>query len=69
MADRGPGRLAVPCGPINDVRGGVELAERLGADALVTGHYARTRDGLLRVAADAQKDQSYMLAALAPAAL
>ena len=35
----------------------------------MTGHYARTRDGLLRVAADAQKDQSYMLAALAPAAL
>ncbi len=43
------------------------LAERLGADGLATGHYARTSDGLLRVAADADKDQSYMLAALAPA--
>jgi tRNA-specific 2-thiouridylase len=47
----------------------VELAERLGAAALVTGHYARVRDGLLRVAADQNKDQSYMLAALAPATL
>jgi tRNA-uridine 2-sulfurtransferase len=47
----------------------LELAERLGAEGLATGHYARTSDGLLRVAADAQKDQSYMLAALAPAAL
>jgi tRNA-specific 2-thiouridylase len=46
-----------------------ELAQRLGADALVTGHYARVRDGLVRVAADAGKDQSYMLAAVAPATL
>ncbi len=45
------------------------LARRLGADALVTGHYARTNDGLLRVAADTDKDQSYMLAALTPQAL
>ena len=44
----------------------LELAERLGASALVTGHYARTQDGLLRVAADPAKDQSYMLAALEP---
>jgi tRNA-specific 2-thiouridylase len=44
----------------------IDLAGRLGADALVTGHYARTADGLLRVAADPGKDQSYMLAALAP---
>jgi tRNA-specific 2-thiouridylase len=49
----------------------VELAARLGAEALVTGHYARTGagGGLLRTAADAQKDQSYMLAALEPSAL
>jgi tRNA-specific 2-thiouridylase len=44
----------------------LELAGRLGACALVTGHYARTQGGLLRVAADPAKDQSYMLAALAP---
>jgi len=36
----------------------------------VTGHYARvTTDGLLREAADPAKDQSYMLAALAPASV
>jgi tRNA-specific 2-thiouridylase len=48
----------------------VELADRLGAADLATGHYARrTADGLLRVAADDAKDQTYMLAALAPATL
>jgi tRNA-specific 2-thiouridylase len=45
------------------------LAERLGAEALATGHYARLRRGRLHVAADATKDQSYMLAALTPATL
>jgi len=51
------------------------LAERLGAGALATGHYARTaedddaRGPLLRVAADPAKDQSYMLAALDPESL
>jgi tRNA-specific 2-thiouridylase len=48
----------------------VDLAERLGADRLVTGHYARiVEDGagpLLASAADESKDQSYMLAALPP---
>jgi tRNA-specific 2-thiouridylase len=51
----------------------VDLAERLGADYLVTGHYARIvedADGpLLAAAADRNKDQSYMLAALPPALL
>ena len=51
----------------------VDLADRLGADHLVTGHYARiVADGegpLLAAAADANKDQSYMLAALPPALL
>jgi tRNA-specific 2-thiouridylase len=46
----------------------VDLAERLGASRLVTGHYARiVEDGdgpLLAAAADSAKDQSYMLAAL-----
>jgi tRNA-specific 2-thiouridylase len=46
----------------------VDLAERLGASRLVTGHYARiVEDGegpLLAAAADGAKDQSYMLAAL-----
>src|SRR6202042_3793510 len=53
----------------------LELADRLGADKLATGHYARIaepdheRGALLRVAADAAKDQTYMLAALSPASL
>jgi tRNA-uridine 2-sulfurtransferase len=48
----------------------VDLAGRLGATYLVTGHYARiVEDGhgpLLAAASDANKDQSYMLAALPP---
>jgi tRNA-specific 2-thiouridylase len=48
----------------------VDLAERLGADRLITGHYARiVEDGdgpLLASAVDEAKDQSYMLAALPP---
>ncbi|MCA1683097.1 MAG: tRNA 2-thiouridine(34) synthase MnmA [Actinobacteria bacterium] len=47
----------------------LDLATKLGADALVTGHYARVEDGLLRAAADPAKDQSYMLAGLAPASI
>jgi tRNA-specific 2-thiouridylase len=47
----------------------LDLARALGADALATGHYARIADGLLRVALDERKDQSYMLAALPPQAL
>jgi tRNA-specific 2-thiouridylase len=48
----------------------LDLAERVGAGALATGHYARVApDGLLRAAADPAKDQSYVLAALPPASL
>ena len=51
----------------------VDLAGRLGAAHLVTGHYARiVEDGdgpLLAAASDEKKDQSYMLAALPPALL
>jgi tRNA-specific 2-thiouridylase len=53
----------------------LELADRLGADTLATGHYARIAEQhdpagpLLRVAADQAKDQTYMLAALAPSSL
>jgi tRNA-specific 2-thiouridylase len=43
----------------------VDFADRVGAHALATGHYARrSDDGLLRAAADDAKDQTYMLAAL-----
>ncbi|MGO9751265.1 MAG: tRNA 2-thiouridine(34) synthase MnmA [Solirubrobacteraceae bacterium] len=53
----------------------IELADRLGAASLATGHYARVivepgaPGALLRAAADPDKDQTYMLAALAPASL
>jgi tRNA-specific 2-thiouridylase len=51
------------------------LADRLGAAQLATGHYARLaesddeRGPLLRAAVDPAKDQTYMLAELAPASL
>jgi tRNA-uridine 2-sulfurtransferase len=51
------------------------LADRLGCATLATGHYARVAERqheagpLLRVAADAAKDQTYMLAALRPSSL
>jgi len=51
----------------------LELAERLGARTLATGHYARvSHEGeqpLLRVAVDEGKDQSYALAGLSPSSL
>ena len=49
----------------------IALADRLGADTLVTGHYARIADDgdgpLLAPAADPAKDQSYMLSGCRPA--
>ncbi|HVW18505.1 MAG TPA: tRNA 2-thiouridine(34) synthase MnmA [Solirubrobacteraceae bacterium] len=70
LAEHAAGRTPNPCVRCNgSVRldAMLDLARRLGADALATGHYARTTpDGLLRAAADESKDQSYMLAALAP---
>jgi tRNA-specific 2-thiouridylase len=51
------------------------LADALGCAQLATGHYARLADvgnpagPLLRAAADPDKDQTYMLAALAPESL
>jgi tRNA-specific 2-thiouridylase len=51
----------------------VELADRVGAGALATGHYARVADDgagpLLAAAADEAKDQTYMLSGLRPATL
>jgi tRNA-uridine 2-sulfurtransferase len=67
------GRTPNPCVLCNGevrIAAMVDLAERLGASRLLTGHYARIvedADGpLLGAAADAAKDQSYMLAALPP---
>ncbi len=53
----------------------LDVADRLGAGRLATGHYARIAESgdsagpLLRTAADAAKDQTYMLAALSPQSL
>jgi tRNA-uridine 2-sulfurtransferase len=78
LADWGAGLTPNPCIRCNgNVRldAMLELADRLGAEALATGHYARVveaehPDGpLLAAAADAWKDQTYMLAALQPDSL
>ena len=51
----------------------IELADRVGAGQLVTGHYARTVDDgegpLLARASDERKDQTHMLATLRPRSL
>jgi tRNA-specific 2-thiouridylase len=76
VAGYAAGRTPNPCVRCNGhvrIDAMVELADRLGAGGLATGHYARiTEDGegpLLVAAADAAKDQTYMLAAVAPATL
>jgi tRNA-specific 2-thiouridylase len=73
LADHAAGLTPNPCVRCNgNVRLDAMLAfgDRLGAADLATGHYARvTSDGLLRAAADPAKDQTYMLAALAPSSL
>ena len=73
LADHAAGETPNPCVRCNgNVRldAMLELADRLGSKTLVTGHYARVADGpLLRTAADAGKDQSYVLSALAPSSL
>jgi tRNA-specific 2-thiouridylase len=77
LADHAAGLTPNPCVRCNgNVRldAMLELAERLGAGTLATGHYARTHVGenggpLLRMAVDEGKDQSYALAALSPRSL
>jgi tRNA-specific 2-thiouridylase len=73
LAEHGEGLTPNPCVRCNGhvrLDAMIDLADRLGAAALATGHYARrTPDGLLRAAADPAKDQTYMLAALSRASL
>jgi len=82
LADHASGLTPNPCVRCNgSVRldAMLDLAERLGSQTLATGHYARVDDSpaapegqtapLLRMAADETKDQSYVLAALAPESL
>ncbi|MFZ1155876.1 MAG: tRNA 2-thiouridine(34) synthase MnmA [Solirubrobacteraceae bacterium] len=77
LADHAAGLTPNPCVRCNgNVRldAMLDLAERLGAPTLATGHYARVetheaRESLLRMAVDEGKDQSYALAALSPSSL
>lgn len=73
VADHGSGLTPNPCIRCNGhvrLDAMLEFGERVGAEALATGHYARivhdAEGPLLRAAADPAKDQSYMLAALSP---
>jgi tRNA-uridine 2-sulfurtransferase len=72
LAEHERGRTPNPCVRCNGLvrfDALLDLADRVGAEALLTGHYARiehdTEGPLLAAAADADKDQAYMLAALA----
>ncbi|MBF6329178.1 tRNA 2-thiouridine(34) synthase MnmA [Nocardia transvalensis] len=61
------GETPNPCLRCNEKIKFSALADRavaLGFDAVVTGHYARLENGVLRRAVDADKDQSYVLAVL-----
>ena len=76
LADHAAGLTPNPCVRCNgNVRldAMIELADRLGARCLATGHYARVVEHgpapLLRTAVDAAKDQSYVLAGLSPGSL
>lgn len=76
ISEHGAGRTPNPCVRCNGtVRfdSMLRLADQLGAERLVTGHYAKVvHDGeglLVSSASDSQKDQSYMLAALDPGVL
>ncbi|MCA9649837.1 MAG: tRNA 2-thiouridine(34) synthase MnmA [Myxococcales bacterium] len=66
------GRTPNPCTRCNQqIKFGPLLrrARALGAELLVTGHYARIEDGALLRAVDASKDQSYFLFAMGRDAL
>jgi tRNA-specific 2-thiouridylase len=76
LSDHAAGLTPNPCVRCNgNVRldAMLELADRLGAATLATGHYARVADGpagpLLMTAADTAKDQSYVLSALSQRSL
>jgi len=76
VSEHALGRTPNPCIECNRrVKFGLllERSERLGFDALATGHHARVEQrgavARLRRGADRAKDQSYVLAVLGPAAL
>lgn len=47
----------------------LEFARQKGCEKLATGHYARLENGLIKVALDTSKDQSYFLANVDPNSL
>jgi len=66
------GRTPNPCVLCNtELKFGhlLQLAQDLGADAVATGHYARTADGRLLRPVDRDKDQTYYLFGVERAAL
>ena len=70
VAEYAAGRTPNPCIRCNErikFSAVLDRAVALGFDAVCTGHYARIVDGALHRAADAAKDQSYVLAVLTPA--
>ena len=67
VAEYAAGRTPNPCLRCNEKIKFAAVLDRalaLGFDAVCTGHYARTQDGILHRAADPGKDQSYVLAVL-----
>jgi tRNA-specific 2-thiouridylase len=72
VAEYAAGRTPNPCLRCNEkikFSAVLDRALALGFDAVVTGHHARLADGVLRRSADADKDQSYVLAVLTPGQL
>jgi tRNA-specific 2-thiouridylase len=76
LAGYAGGRTPNPCVRCNGrvrIDAMLDLAGRVGAAGLATGHYARVADDgdgpLLTAPADAAKDQTYMLSALRPESL
>ena len=69
VAEYAAGRTPNPCLRCNEKIKFAAVLDRalaLGFDAVVTGHHARLRDGVLRRSVDLGKDQSYVLAVLTP---
>ena len=69
VAEYAAGRTPNPCLRCNEkikFAAVLERAQRLGFDAVATGHHARLSGGVLRRSVDAAKDQSYVLAVLTP---
>jgi len=72
VAEYAAGRTPNPCLRCNEKVKFAAVLDRalaLGFDGVVTGHHARLEDGVLRRSVDEAKDQSYVLAVLAPGQL